>query len=364
MNERTLAFVCSSPGDEPGNGGIVSLAFDSLNGEFMLLSRVGHNGNPTYLAIDEARGRIFVAGETQKSTITSFSFDPESGVLRKISERPTLGQYAAHVNISRSGDSVFVANYSADVATKDGVGAVSYAVDRHGALSSPTWSCGFVGCGPVEGRQQASHPHSTLLDPLERLMIVPDLGTDRLMCFDFDEGESEPQLVERPCIVLPGASGPRHALFSVDGRYLYVVAELASMVLVLDMCAGMKVIQSVSTLPEDFVDSNISADIQITPDGRRLYISNRGHNSLAGFDVDRGSGLLTCLGQTSVGGSWPRSFAIDPTGNFIIVANQRSDELVVFSIDALSGALAEAGRRIRIAQPMCIKMARVGESVA
>ncbi len=356
MPQRTVAFVCASPAGLPRDCRIAAFDFDETTGTLSPLSAVAHTNNPTFLAIDAARRRIFVAGETQHPTISSYGFDPLDGRFEHIDTQPTLGSDAAHVAINADGRTAFIANYSARGEAGD-TGVLAYGIGVDGKIEPPFWRATFTGSGPVKGRQDSTHPHSTLLSPDQRLLVIPDLGADRLFCFDVDPGQQTITSAEPSSIAMPSGSGPRHAIFSRDGAFLYVVLELAGAVAVVDV-RSHAVVQTISTLPAGFSGYNISADIQTTTDGTRLYVSNRGHDSIAGFAVDPADGGLTALDRTPVGGSWPRSFAFDPSGRFAVVANQKTDELVVFSVSPGSGALIETSHRMKVAQPMCIKIQR------
>jgi 6-phosphogluconolactonase len=355
---RTLAFVCSSPEDQPATACISTLAFDEAEGTFTRLAEMPHTDNPTFVALDPTNDRVFVAGETLQSTVTSYRLDPDSGRLDFISVRPTGGQFAAHVAIDARGRTLFVANYSTETRDPSSTGAVAFGIDDEGTLSTALWNAAFSGSGPVRMRQDSTHPHSTLLSPDQRLLLVQDLGLDRLFCFDFDAATQALRPATPSEIRLPPGAGPRHALFSADGAYLYVVHELSSAVSVIDMRADREVVQTIGTLPPDLVIGSFCADIQMTADGEWLFVSNRGHNSISCFRVERASGRLHLVDQTSVEGDWPRSFALDPSDRFLVVANQRSHELVVFALDAATGALVQTGTRLKIAQPMCVKFAR------
>jgi 6-phosphogluconolactonase len=208
-------------------------------------------------------------------------------------------------------------------------------------------------------RQESAHAHAIQFAPGGRLALSADLGMDRVWVFRFNEGRLTIQRDANGMGTFTGANltpgaGPRHMAFHPNGRFLYVSTELASTAVVFawnDETGEMKPVQEVSLLPADYQAHNDAAHIALTPDGRFLYASNRGHNSLAMFAVDGESGCLTALGHVATQGNWPRNFCIDPDGKFLLVANQESACVVVFAIDDQSGALTPTGESIQAPTP-------------
>jgi 6-phosphogluconolactonase len=227
-----------------------------------------------------------------------------------------------------------------------------------GKLGAATAVVKHSGSGPNPDRQEAPHVHSAILAPGGSLALVADLGIDQVKLYDLDmeKGTLAPHAV--PALELKPGTGPRHMAFSPDGRFLYVVGELLSTVTVYQYDSAAQTFQEVETqplLPADFKGQNTSADIHLTPNGKFLYASNRGHNSLAVFTVDPSSGKLSLVDHTLTQGKTPRNFAIDPTGAYLLVANQDSGSIVTFKIDPASGKLEAAGKTTEVAAPVCIK---------
>jgi 6-phosphogluconolactonase len=212
------------------------------------------------------------------------------------------------------------------------------------------------GSGADKSRQEGPHAHSMDLDPTGKRALVADLGLDKVMVYSLSAtGTLTPNAT--PSAALPPGSGPRHLAFGKGGAFAYVINELSSTVAAFtyDAAAGtFKSIQSVSTLPQGFAGKSYPAEIAICADGRFLYGSNRGHDTVATFAIDGATGQLRPLGHTPTGGSWPRHFAIDPTGAYLLAANQKSGSVVVFRIDRSTGALTPTGHRIAVPEPACV----------
>jgi 6-phosphogluconolactonase len=196
------------------------------------------------------------------------------------------------------------------------------------------------------------------LDPANRFLLAPDLGMDKVMIYRLDL-ESGKLVANEPshAPATPGA-GPRHMAFSADGRFVYVINELGSTVSAFSYDAdrgGLREVQSISTLPKGHSGDSTTADIHVHPNGEFLYGSNRGHDSIAIFRIDRTTGELSPLGHESTRGSTPRNFAIDPSGEFLLAANQNSDSIVTFRIDPRTGLLDATDQAATVPMPVCIK---------
>lgn len=371
MSRRTLALVscCNRelPYFDSANGkGIAVYEYDEPTGEFTLLSEKLGTDNPHYIAIDETNMRVYAVSEVwgwNEGIATAYRLDPQSGTLRYINKQATLGSITCYVSLDRTGKYALVANYSwcaeADDALPDQVVA-SFPVRADGGLACPVSSHAHPGSGP-EARQQQSHAHFIETTPDNRFAIVADLGIDKLVVYRFDPETGSLTLAQTPSFDLAPGSGPRHFRFHPSGKFAYVINEISSTIVALDFDGAQgtfKELQVVSTLPADYTGPNDCADVHLSENGRFLYGSNRGHDSLAIFEVDQETGRLTPVGHQSTMGRKPRSFALDPSGRRLVVANQDSDSLVVFDVDEGSGMLSDTGKRIEIGTPLCIKFVR------
>jgi 6-phosphogluconolactonase len=207
-------------------------------------------------------------------------------------------------------------------------------------------------------RQKGPHAHSVTLDASNRFAFVPDLGLDRLMAYRYDPKRGMLDANAVPWIKMKPGAGPRHVSFHPGGRFAFLVNELDSTVAALSYDAGtgtFEYLQTVATLPQGFAGASTCADIQVHPSGAYVYTSNRGHDSIAIFRIDAGTGTLAYVGHESTRGRTPRSFGIDPTGNFLLAANQDSDTVTTFRIDSGSGKLQYTDQVAPVPTPVCVK---------
>ena len=341
----------------PANGkGIYVYSLDLESGALSYLSEMHGIENPSYLAIDPTGHNLYAVSELwggQVGTCTAYAIDRSTGALSYINKQSTLGSNPAQLVVEASNRYVLLTNYS------EGKGAVMFPIRPDGGVAPASSSIEHD--GPVSGHphQDRSHAHCILPDPANKVAFVADLGLDRLYSYtlDLEDGKLIARDVE-PLQLAPGA-GPRHLVFRPDGKFAYLIEELSSTITALsyDSSTGLlQPIQTVSTLPVDYVGGNDGAAIQITPNGKYLYGSNRGHDSIAIFAVNEQSGNLVSVGHQSTKGKTPRDFAIDPTGTFLLAANQNSDTIVTFRINQATGELQDTGLIASVPTPVCLKM--------
>lgn len=314
--------------------------------------------NPSYLTIDRERRRLFAVNEVEQyegapsGAVSSFEINPKSGALRLLNRRRSMGGSPCYVTVDDSGRFVLVANYM-------GGNVAVLPVSKDGSLGEAVSVEQFKGSGPNRERQEAPHAHSILLDRANAYAYACDLGTDRVMAYRFDRRTGKLTPNTQPSVSLKPGAGPRHMALHPHGRAAYVLNELEATVtaFTLDPRQGtLTELETLPTLPADFKGPNTSADIHVAPDGRSLYISNRGHDSIAVFRIDPADGRLKLLGHTPTGGKAPRNFVIDPTGSLLLAANQNSNSVVTFRIDQQTGALSPTGHRAEIPMPVCLKL--------
>ncbi len=332
-----------------GSRGIYLLRLDPEAGTLSTPEPVGEAANPSFLALGPSARFLYAVGETddfaggKTGAVSAFAVEPGSGRLTLINQQPSGGAGPCHLTIDGAGRNVLVANYV-------GGSVAVLPVGEDGRLGAP----GQVVQHAEPGR--ISHVHSVNLDLSGRFAFVADLGLDKVFVYRFDPDAGRLAPNDPPWAELPHGVGPRHVAVSADGRFVWVVSEMGNIVTAFALGGGaLRDIQTISTLPGDFVGTSCTAEIQAHPSGRFLYASNRGHDSVAAFAIDVHSGLLAFLGLTPTGGQWPRHFSVDPTGRFLLVANQRSDNLVLFRIDPASGSLAPTGVTARIPAPSCVR---------
>lgn len=366
---RTLAFVgClnrEAPYFQGARGqGIAVFDFDEATGALAPLSVTGGIDNPTFLTLHPGNSCLYATSEVfgwNEGLVTAYRVDPASGTLRYINKQATQGSIAAHASVDRSGRWLLVANYShGEPGEAPGQAAVVLPLRQDGGLGAVCCGVAHAGSGPVAGRQDAPHPHCVLASPDNRVVIVTDLGTDSVLSYGFDAANG--QLAgPRHRLSLPPGSGPRHLAFHPGGRFLYVINELNSTVAALsyDGAEGsLALLQTLPALPHGFEGESRGADLHVSADGRFLYGSHRGHDSIAVHAIDPTSGRLSPAGHAPTGGETPRSFALDPSGRFLLVANQNGDSVTVLGIDARGGMLRATGQGARVGTPMCVKLTR------
>jgi 6-phosphogluconolactonase len=253
--------------------------------------------------------------------------------------------------VDRSGRVVLVANYV-------GGSVALLAIQADGALAPATKVVQHAGSGPNAERQSSPHAHCIVADPSNRFVLAADLGADRVFLYRLDLDGSSLRHVEGGDAVMRPGAGPRHIAFHPTLPLVFVANELDSTVATLRFDAErgtLSPLDTRSTLPAGWTGTNYPADIHVTPSGRTLYVSNRGHNSIAVFSVAESTGALALDQVISTDGDWPRNFSLDPTGRWLLVANQRSDSIVVFRRDQRSGRLTPTRQRIELPSPVCLR---------
>jgi 6-phosphogluconolactonase len=363
MSDACLVFVGSLNREAPyfqgARGvGLGVYSFDEQTLEIRKLAETGDVDNPTFLSVTPDGSRIYANSEVfawREGTVSAYSFDRGSGALTYLNKQPSLGSITAHSTITRDGTKLLVANYGMGESGPDQAVAV-YGFDKDGALSAPLASVAHQGTGPNAARQERSHAHSVTETVAGGLAVVADLGIDRLVSYRIGRDGGLAKLAESA--LAPGA-GPRHLALHPNGRFVFVMNELDSTVvsMALEESTGkLSVLDVKPAAPAEARDSNHCADIQISPDGRFVYGSNRGHDSVVIMAIDQETGALSLLGYIPCGGATPRNLALTPSGGHLFSANQNADRISIFARDAGSGMLADTGRSIEIGTPMCVKI--------
>jgi 6-phosphogluconolactonase len=282
--------------------------------------------------------------------VSAFAIERGTGNLRLLNEQATQGADPCHLTLDRKGRTLLVANYTGGSITtlplrSDGTLGMASDVKQHEGSS-------------IKEQQKGPHAHCIILDAAERYALAADLGIDKVMIYRFDPATGKITPGKQPWAELQQGAGPRHLTLHPNGKYLYVINELDSTLTAFKYNGAtgtLSLIETVSTLPSDFSGVSYCADVRVSPSGRFIYGSNRGHNSIVVFEIDQSSGKLTPLEHVSTEGKWPRNFNIDPGGRFLLVANQHTDNVVTFSIDGRSGRLKPTGQVTEIPVPVCLK---------
>jgi 6-phosphogluconolactonase len=330
--------------------GIYLVDMDTRSGALRLLSAMDGGPNPSFLAIHPNGRVLYAVNETRAGTVTAFGIILDSGALVRGRQQPSGGDAPCYVSVDRVGRTALVANYESGT-----VATLSLRAD--GMLGDITQIERHQGKGPNAERQEGPHAHCIVADRSNRYVLAADLGVDRVLLYRVDPTRSTLAHVENGDAVLAPGAGPRHLAFHPLLPLVFVANELNSTIttLRLDVDGGaLEVRGSVSTLPAGWNGTNYPADIHVEPLGKALYLSNRGHNSIAVFTIE-GSGALTLRQHVPTEGDWPRNFSLDPTGRWLLVANQRSGNIVVFGRDGQTGRLSLTSERLAIPSPVCLR---------
>ena len=352
-----LIFAGTYTSKDGASKGIYAVRLDPATGALSVPEAAAVTPRPTFLAWHPG-GRVLYAlgdgpapdGKTTPGAV-AFNFDAPTGTLALLNARGTGGGNTTHLTTDATGRMLVTVSYSGGQ-----VSAFPLAADgRIGERSAFITHSGPPGPNPA--RQDQPHPHSVTFAPDNRFAYVCDLGLDKVFCYGVDANAGT--LAARESFPVHSGAGPRHSKFSADGRFFYVINELGGSVTVYacDPTTGqLTQRQTISTLPAGFAGQNISAEIRVHPNGRFVYASNRGHDSLAVFARDAADGTLRLSEITPCGGKHPRNFALSPDGTWLVCANMESDNLVSFKADA-TGRLSPTGHSTRVPQAVCVLFA-------
>ncbi|WP_158703269.1 lactonase family protein [Pseudonocardia dioxanivorans] len=332
------------------NDGILGTTLDTTTGTFGPVTLLARTRNPSYLALSPDGSRLYAADESADpgnrtgGTVSAFARDPGTGALTALNSQPS-GAGTCHLTIDPSGRFVLTANYHS--------GSVCVFPVTEEGLGEPTADVTHEGSSVDPRRQTAAHAHMVAFDPVTGLLLVPDLGMDAVVGYVLgDDGT----LTERPAarIDIPAGHGPRHLAFHPDGERLYVLCELGSTVVAARRDGdGYRRTAVVRTIPDDVTTLNQTAAIRVSPSGRWVLASNRGHDSIAVLRVD-GDSDEPVLEHTEPGrGNWPRELALSPDGRIVLLGNQDSDDLIAFTFDEDGGTLTHLGT-LETANPVCV----------
>jgi 6-phosphogluconolactonase len=334
--------------------GIYVYHFNAKNGTAEWVSNTDHADNPSFLTVAPDGRHLYAVNEVNQNgagLVTAYTFDPSKGTLDFLNKQSSGSQDPCHISITKDGKWILVANYS-------GGSLASFPVEPNGVLTSFTQHIVHDGSSINTQRQEKAHVHSVFFSPDEKFLLTPDLGMDKVNIYQFDSYIKSPlhNAAQKFISCEPG-SGPRHLEFSPNGKFVYIIEELSGTVSAHSYSNGTtKFIQRIATHPADFNGQPGSADIHISQDGRFLYASNRGkENNIAIFRIDQNKGTLSSIGYEPTKGEGPRNFSIDPTGNFLLVANQLTSTIEIFKRDKNSGLLKHTGNSISIPNPVCLK---------
>lgn len=335
------------------NRGISVARLDLSSGAISDLALAAETPNPTFLEIHPGGRWLYAVNEIanfegrREGSIEAYEIDRTTGRLRLLNRVSTRGAGPCHVSLDRTGRMAMIANYG-------GGSVASYRIGSDGRLSEAASFHQHEGRGANPKRQEGPHAHSINAAPDNRFAVACDLGTDEIVIYAIDPPSGS--MKRHGAVKLAPGSGPRHFAFHPNGRFGYSVNELLSTVTAFEYKAGsLREIQTVSTLPDGFSGENTTAEIRVHANGRWLYASNRGEDSIAVFSLDAKTGRISRIENTPTQGRTPRNFFIEPSGRWLLAANQRSDNIAVFEIDPKTGRLLSAKQGIIVGQPVCLR---------
>ncbi len=340
--------------------GIYTFEFDSENGVVGKARLVAESENPSFLAIHPSGKVLYAVNETNEfegaasGSISSYFIGNEGG-LEFLNRRPSGGAAPCHLVLDATGTNLLVANYN-------GGNVASFRLNETGGIGERTTLIQHLGSSINRRRQNEAHAHSINLDGGNRHAVAADLGVDKLFVYPFDEVTGMLHLRDANSVSLPAGAGPRHFSFHPNGSLAFVNNELHSSLTSLRYSSeegALTVIETASTLPGDYQGGNSTAETRVHPNGNFVYVSNRGHDSIAVFVVDQHSGRLRLVEIEPTQGRTPRNFCLSPEGDYLFAANQGSDSVVIFNVNADSGRLEGAGVSVDVPNPVCVRFLRL-----
>ena len=339
--------------------GIYAYTFDAATGDLKQIGLAAEANNPTFLALSPRGDIVFVANELDRyegknsGAVSSYTLDRKEAKLFKIDEVASLGGAPCHVAVDHTGRSVFAANY-------DGGSAASFSVSDDGNLSPAVSFEQYTGHGPNPDRQQAPHAHRVTVSPDNRFLLVNDLGLDEIHIYRLDADTATLTPNDPPAWKSAPGAGPRALLFHPNGKWAYCVTEMASTVDVLrwDSHHGtLETVQEISLKPKGFQGVTGGCDIIFDRHAHFAYVADRFDDIIVTFAVSPTDGKLTLLNRTSCGGKIPRHLALDPSGLWLLVANQASDNITTLARDPRSGQLTASAKSFPLSKPQCLVFA-------
>lgn len=355
LAEKYLVFVGTySPASEAG---IHVLTYDEATGDIAVAHAMSGVASPSFLALSPSGQNLYAVSEVDDldgqptGGVVAMKFDPASKSLTRLNAQATGGQGPCHLIVAPSGRFVLAANYS-------GGSVCSIAVNEDGSLGKRVAFIQHEGGSVDKSRQEGPHAHSINLDASGQYAFVADLGKDEVLIYKFDSATGALTPNDPPSVKVRPGGGPRHFAFHPNGKFAFSNLEMTSEVTAFayDAAKGsLREVHRVSTLPAAGAAGNSTAEIVVSPDGKHVYCSNRGHDSLVGYKVNADTGALSLIDWFPTLGKTPRNFNITPSGQTVFAANQSTNNLVLFHRDAETGRLRPTGKELAISTPVCIK---------
>ncbi|MDQ6813220.1 MAG: lactonase family protein [Bacteroidota bacterium] len=358
-----FSFYCSAQNfyllvgtyTQKGSKGIYVYRFNATTGKAEWVSNTDSAANPSFVINAPDEKHVYAVNETggkNPGMISSYAFDKSTGKLSFINQQPTGGDAPCYLAITKDGKWITVANYT-------GGSLSAFAVNKDGSLKPYSQLIQHTGSSVNSSRQEKPHVHETVFSPSGDYLFTPDLGTDKVTIYAFNPASTKPLApAATPFIAVNPGNGPRHITFHPNGKYAYVIEELSGTVGAYTYSNGnLSTLQTIATHPAGFKGMPGSAEVELSPDSKFLYASNRGEeNNIAIFSVNAATGKLELKGYQSTLGKAPRHFIMDPTGAYLLAANQDSDNIVIFKRNKQTGMLQDTGNQIKVSMPVCVQL--------
>jgi 6-phosphogluconolactonase len=354
--DEPLVFISAfAAGDE---GAIHAFRLDDKTGELTLVHRTTDVEHPFFLALSPDQRFLYsihakTFGGKEHEQVAAYELAGRSGKLKLLNRQSARGTAACYLDVDASGKTVVVANYSTG-------SVLSLPVQQDGSLGEAASFIQHAGSSIDPGRQEGPHAHCIVVSPDNRFVYAADLGLDQVLGYRLDAAGAKLTSNRQPFVRTPPGAGPRHLTFHPNAKHVYVINELHNSVSLFDYDSKTGVLierQTISTLPEEFDGRSHCADLKITPDGRFLYGTNRGHDSLAAYSIGD-DGKLTLIGIEPSLGKGPQNLAITPNGELLLCANMPGNNVAVFRIDQTTGNLKSVGEPTAMPMPSCIMLLR------
>lgn len=357
LNADTIRlFVGTYTSGDSISKGIYTVTFDDATGSFSEPVLAAELTNPSFLAVHPSGQFLYAVNEVSdgggrgKGAVTALKIQSD-GTLSKINDQPSAGGAPCHCNVDATGTNLLIANYV-------GGNAVVYPITADGALEPASSNIQHEGSSVDKSRQEGPHAHSINLSSDNRFAYVADLGLDRIMIYRFDAQSHTLAPASPPATLVTPGGGPRHFSIHPSGKFAWTNNEMTMVVTGFrrnPADGSLFAIQEISTIPGGYNGRKSTAECLVHPNGKFLYVSNRGHETITAFTIDQQTGLLKYVENEPTGGKEPRNFFIDPSGKWLLAENQNSDSVLVFSIDQKTGELTPNGNSITVGKPVCIR---------
>jgi len=335
------------------SNGIYVYEFDASSGGLKLKNSSENVISPSYLSVSADNKFIYAVNENgTQSAVSSFSYNSASGKIKLLNTNASLGADPCH--LINDDKNVIVANYS-------GGNIVVFKKKPNGSLTEVQQIIQHEGKGPNAARQEKAHVHMVVFSPDKKFVLSNDLGLDKVFIYKYNPNSTNEMLMLKGSVDVKKGSGPRHLTFSKDGKFVYLVQELDGTLTTFsyDKTGNLKLIAETSILPKGFTGGTGAAAIKISPDGNFLYVSDRvDANSISVYKILK-TGAIELVEQQSTLGKGPRDFAIDPTGNYLLVGHQYTNDIIIFKRDKKTGKITDTGKRIELCSPVGLVFTKI-----